>query len=112
MILWKQSRSLRTGHTDSITSLAFDSDGQLLASGGLDAKVIIWNGHNGEFLRALEGPSDGIEWIAWHPRGKVVLAGSEDYSAWMFSASTGQCMQVFTGHEASVTCGGFTPDGT
>lgn len=29
----------------------------------------------------------------------------------MWNADTGACMQVFTGHSGSVTCGGFTPDG-
>ncbi|KAK3256544.1 hypothetical protein CYMTET_34324, partial [Cymbomonas tetramitiformis] len=59
---------------------------------------------------ALEGPGEGIEFISWHPRGPVVLAGSEDFTAWM-NGLNGACMQVFTGHSGPVRCGGFTPDG-
>jgi delta 1-pyrroline-5-carboxylate dehydrogenase len=33
----------------------------------------------------LEGPAEGIEWLRWHPRGNVILAGSTDGSAWMWS---------------------------
>lgn len=31
------------GHKNTVSSLAFSSDGQLLASGGLDASVKIWD---------------------------------------------------------------------
>ena len=41
----------------------------------------------------------------------MVLAGSEDFTSWMWNADTG-CLSVFAGHNGSVTCGGFTPDGT
>ena len=35
-----------------------------------------------------------MEWLAWHPRGDVLLAGSEDFTAWMWNASLGTCMQA------------------
>lgn len=52
------------------------------------------------------------QWIRWHPRGHVVLAGSEDSSIWMWNADNCAFMNTFLGHSGSVTCGGFTPDGT
>ena len=42
----------------------------------------------------------------------MVLAGSEDFTSWMWNADTVACLSVFAGHNGSVTCGGFTPDGT
>lgn len=47
----------------------------------------------------------------WHKRGAVILAGSTDATTWMWSAVSGDCMQVFAGHEDSVTCGSFTANG-
>ncbi len=41
-----------------------------------------------------------------------MLAGSEDFTAWLWNAETGACMTVLSGHGGSVTCGDFTPDGT
>ena len=122
-----------------MSSLAFSSDGQLLASGGLDGLVQIWDASSGNHKCVLEGPDEGIEvnlrtefhgtnlfcwmflsliinhvvsqWVRWHPKGHLVLAGSEDKSVWMWNADKGAYLNSFTGHEASVTCGEFTPDG-
>jgi hypothetical protein len=52
---------------------------------------------DGSLLRSLEGPGEGIEWVCWHPKGDVVLAGSEDCSMWMWLAQSGNCMQVGPG---------------
>ncbi|KAK9833997.1 hypothetical protein WJX81_001899 [Elliptochloris bilobata] len=99
------------GHSDTVASLAFNAAGTLLASGGLDGRVNIWESSCGRCLQRLEGPGDAVEWLAWHPRGDVLLAGSEDFTAWMWNAASGACMQVLTGHHGAVTCGSFTPDG-
>lgn len=100
-----------TGHTDSVIALAFSSDGTLLASGGMDGCVKVWDPATGTCIQTLEGPGEAIEWVRWHPRGNVVLAGSADFTVWMWLAQTGACMQVFTGHSGPVTCGAFSADG-
>ena len=48
----------------------------------------------GGFLRALEGSGGGFDWLQWHPRGHVLLAGSEDFTAWLWNADDGACMQA------------------
>ncbi len=54
-----------------------------------------------------------MQWLAWHPKGNILLAGTESGSAWMWLTANGTCLQVFSGHEIGqvCTCGGFTPDG-
>ncbi|GLU00176.1 hypothetical protein SLE2022_175610 [Rubroshorea leprosula] len=98
------------GHGDSVSSLAFSSDGQQLASGGFDGLVQIW-GSSGNLIHRFDGPGGGIEWVRWHPRGHLILAGSEDCTVWMWNADTGAYLNMYSGHGASVTCGDFTPDG-
>lgn len=104
------SAALR-GHTDTVSTMGFNHDGSLLATGGLDGRALVWSSTTGELQRALEGPGGGLEWVRWHPRGNVLLAGSEDFTAWMWNAADGALMQVFSGHSNSVLCGGFSPDG-
>eukprot|EP00798_Chlamydomonas_sp_ICE-L_P020057 gene20057-26775_t len=110
-----RSESLATcelvGHTDSVASIAFNSSGSLVATGGMDGVVKIWNSSNGNLVSTLEGSGGAIEWVSWHPKGDVVLAGTEDFSMWMWQAQSGNCMQVFSGHQGVVSSGQFTHDG-
>jgi len=89
----------------------FNASGELLATAGLDGVVQVWRVTDGKLLSRLEGPSEGIEFIAWHPQGDIILAGSGDCTAWMWNAGAGTNMQVFAGHTAEILCGGFTTDG-
>lgn len=56
--------------------------------------VNIWESTSGRCIHKLEGPADGVEWISWHPKGDVILAGSEDFTTWMWNAQTGAMMQA------------------
>lgn len=84
------------GHSDTVTSVGFNFNGQQLLSGSYDGSVIIWSVETKEMILKLEGPED-IEWACWHGRGNAVLAGSKDGTVWMWLSHNGQCMQVFTG---------------
>ncbi|KZP23817.1 WD40 repeat-like protein, partial [Athelia psychrophila] len=105
-----------TGHTDSVTSTAFSADGELLASGGMDGRVRVWrrvgkaDWRTWEFLTELQG-CDEVMWLRWHPKGNVLLAGSNDSTVWLWQLPSGTTMQVFSGHACPVQCGEFTPDG-
>lgn len=110
-----------SGHTDSVIAVSFSSDGEYVATGGLDGRVRVWRHHGDtwvtwEFLTTLDGPSE-IVWLAWHPKGPVLSAGASDTTVWMWQCTlmltvpSGNVMNVFSGHIGSVTCGTFTPDG-
>ena len=86
-ILWnaetgKQIARLE-GHTDSVVAIVFNNTGEYVATGGYDSCVKIWQARGpktGTLIATLEGPGQEIEWIKWHPKGDVILAGSADGS--------------------------------
>jgi len=89
--------------------MGWNFDRSILATAGMDGMVQLWN-PSGELLVQLQGPSDAIEWISWHPRGNVIAAGSADNTSWMWNAK-GLCLNVFSGHDGALTCGQFSKDG-
>ncbi|KAJ1409816.1 WD40/YVTN repeat-like-containing domain superfamily [Sesbania bispinosa] len=99
------------GHKDSVASLAFSYDGQLLASGCLGGIIKVWDVSGNLEGKKLEGPEGDIQWLRWHPRGHILLAGSENSHIWMWNADKATLLNTFIGHFRSVTCGDFTPDG-
>jgi len=108
-----------TGHSDSVTSVGWSCDGELVSTGGMDGKVRIWrrvkrvaaeDWKTWEFLTELTGP-DEVMWLKWHPRGSVLLAGSNDSTVWLWQLPSGNTMQVLASHAGPVNAGCFTPDG-
>ena len=73
---------------------------------------MLYDPDTGAKLHSFEGPTD-VEWAAFHPKGgSVLLVGSAaDNTVWMFHIPLKKCLQVFVGHEASVTAGEFSADG-
>ncbi|KIJ51093.1 hypothetical protein M422DRAFT_245071, partial [Sphaerobolus stellatus SS14] len=110
-----------TGHSDSVTAVGWSQDGEYVSTGGMDGKIRIWRrvkrgGKEGldawktwEFLTELTGP-DEVVWLKWHPKGAVLLAGSNDATVWMWQLPSGNTMQVIASHSGPVNAGTFTPD--
>ena len=107
-------------HTNTVSCVAFNMDyisddlkktPRFVAVGSYDGSIIIYDPDTGDKQTKFEGPSD-VEWISFHPKGgTVLLAGSGDGTLWMFHIPLNRCLQVFVGHEQSVTAGCFSPDG-
>lgn len=112
-LLWDTAtgtvRARLAGHGDSVVDVAFSHDGALCGTASLDGTVRVWSAA-GEPVAVCDGPTDGIEWLRWHPRGHVILAGSTDGIAWMWNAQ-GSLMAAFTGHAGAVNQGCFFGEG-
>eukprot|EP00127_Corallochytrium_limacisporum_P002550 Clim_evm107s128 gene=Clim_evmTU107s128 len=105
------------GHKDSVVAASFSNDDMYVASASMDGDVAVWKRNDDGAgkpyapLVRLEAGSD-IEWMQWHPKGPVLLAGCADGSAWMWSIPSGNVANVFAGAQAErSTDGGFSWDG-
>ncbi|XP_031434832.1 echinoderm microtubule-associated protein-like 6 isoform X2 [Clupea harengus] len=77
---------LKDTHSHGVACLAFSSDGQRLASVGLDAKntVCVWDWKKGKVLATATGHSDRIFDITWDPfqQHRLVSCGVKHIKFW------------------------------
>jgi WD40 repeat protein len=78
---------LITGHEGTVNGLAFNVDGNLLASGGADKSVRLWDTKEGALVRRFAGPTAAVTAVAITADGMKIVAGSEDKIARAWNVS-------------------------
>src|SRR5436305_863680 len=66
------------GHENVVYSVAFDPEGKLLASGGNDRVVKLWEVDSGKLLRTLEGYTGDVDAVAFSGDGRLLVGKSKN----------------------------------
>ncbi len=99
------------GHTDSVYSVAFSPNGEMLASKSFDETIKIWNPNTGQLLRTIHTSRGGQ--IAFSPDGNMLASGdTEDKVVNLWDPNTGELLEILKGHPGNVNYVTFSPDGT
>jgi WD40 repeat protein len=99
-------------HRGAIWCHALSPDGRLLATGGLDGTIRLWDVESGRLVRALIGHNSYVSGLDWSPDGNTLAsAGTYDVTARLWDTHTGQPLRVLKGHPAEVTRVKWSPDG-
>lgn len=74
----KETASLKAHEGETITSLAFSPDGRLLATGGFDRRIRLWDTASGKLLNKLEGHKVLIYSVAFSRDGQFIVSGGAE----------------------------------
>lgn len=88
------------GHTETVEYAKFNHDGKLLVTGGMNNALRIWDTEKGCTLKCTieNGPTEDLNFVEWHPKGNVILAGGKDFNLWLFNGQNGEFMNCMSGH--------------
>ena len=100
------------GHLGGVTSVAFATGGQRLATGGKDGTARIWDANNGQELLCLRNSPSEVTAVAYAPGGPWLVTGSTDGTAKLWNVSTGRLLRTLgRPNTGAVWCVAVMPDG-
>ena len=105
------------GHDRVVYAVAYSSDGRLLASGGVDRTIHIWNIEGRSKVRSYAASHEILN-LAFSPDGRFLVGGTLDgnITIWDLSSTSNNPRRVISNHAArdtsvSRTSLAFSPDG-
>jgi len=108
---WESGKIIRSWneHTDEVNDLSWSPDGNFLASGGDDKKIIVRNLKNENILE-LNGHSHTVWSLNWSPSGRWLASASDDQKIILWSLDNGD-KRILQGHTSTVRSVAWFPDG-
>ena len=103
---------LYPGHTRAVTGVAWNPNGDLIATTSWDDTCIIWNPYTAEKLTTLTGHTRAVTGAAWHPDGTHLATTSDDHTCIIWNPHTAEKLTTLTDHTRAVTAVAWSPDGT
>jgi WD40 repeat protein len=95
-----------------VLSLAFSPDGKLLAVGGSDTQIHLFNTADGKIVRSLVGHTSSVTALAFHASGTVVASGGKDSTVRLWAPTGAQLLKTLEGHTGWVQGLAFLAQGT
>ncbi|HZN37005.1 MAG TPA: c-type cytochrome domain-containing protein [Pirellulaceae bacterium] len=100
------------GHKDSLYAAALSPDGTILATGGYDSTIKLWNVQEVKELRTLEGHNGAVFELAFRPDGKVLASASGDRTVKLWNVATGERLDTLKESQKELYTLAFSPDGS
>jgi WD40 repeat protein/serine/threonine protein kinase len=116
-----------SGHNGAVYTARFSPKGDLVATGGADNLVMVWNPDDAQPVDIekrldgapepkanhlqLAGHDKPVRSVAFSPHGELLLSGSDDNAVRVWDLASGRSLKVLRGHGNAVRSSEFSPDG-
>lgn len=106
---WRFVQTL-CGHSKRVNTVVIDPFGQILASGGADEAIKLWDLSTGQLISTLTGHSGSIRAIAFSPDGKMIASCSNDRTVKIWDLTTDEELCTIRGHFSYVSSIAISPN--
>lgn len=96
---------------DVVLAAAFNPDGSILAAGGADNTIRVFEMPSGKLRFKTEQHADWVLGLAFHPSTNLMVSASRDKTARIINALTGELETTYQGHNDAVFAAVFSEDG-
>ncbi|MYF98393.1 WD40 repeat domain-containing protein, partial [Candidatus Poribacteria bacterium] len=98
-------------NTVAVSSVSFNPDSRLLASGSMDGSIKIWDLETGDTKHTLAGHTQKIIYLTFSPDGTVLASVSIDGTLSLWDVTTGSHKRTLGARKGTIWSVSFTPDG-
>lgn len=92
-------------------ALDISADGRLIAAGGDDQVITVWDRETNRVIQTLRGHERSVRALAFSPDGRRVVSGTTNGDLILWDVETGAQIRSFNGHNRTIQDIDFSPDG-
>ncbi|GAA5939911.1 WD40 repeat domain-containing protein [Sporobolomyces koalae] len=107
----EQAIRVLKGHLSAVFCVTWSPRGDLVASGGMDETVRVWDVQKGTCMRVLPAHSEPVSAVQFSRDGTIIVSGSWDGYIRIWDTATGQCLKTLVNEDnVPVSNVRFTPN--
>jgi WD40 repeat protein len=99
------------GHRGEVYRAVFSPDGRVLATGGQDGAIKLWDAASGKDLATLNGHTSCVNDLVYAPDGQQLWSASCDHTIRVWRPDTSELLATLVTHQREVLCLALAGDG-
>ena len=94
----EKTHTIKHAHTRIVTSVAFSDNASILASGGYDKMVRLWDVSTGKLIDTLAGHQYAVLKVEFSPSGDILVSGGSNGNIYYWDLKTGNPIRTIAVH--------------
>jgi serine/threonine protein kinase len=98
-------------HHGFVQTVRFSPDGQILASGGADHRIRLWNTNTSKIITTFSDHQQPVLAMQFMPNGKILVSAGVDRTIRFWDVEHKQLLKTITAHEQQINALAISQDG-